>query len=288
MRGGFLGHALNFEPAPPAMDVLRSPLVVDRLPEYHVPRDGLFLKLSSLLGSLGWSSRGEQSQLMQAQSATAIVMGSLSPEIALELEESGWLAQRETPSRGMRIGPITHPYALMDAFRTVVRLSDKKLVKERRFLELILALMLRQYVERMNQQALIKFSFETEAREQFLRSVRIERHLKKIADRGLRQDFLQQLHDCYYNTKNYYMFSVISRERSPADGKLFMMYCHAAHSLARLDWDGSLLEHAHVRRLPTRAEVMFMFRRDRGAQERCAKDADVHAQIKALIASFPE
>lgn len=288
MRGGFLGHALNFEPAPPTADVLRRPLVMEKLPDYQVPRDGIFLKLSSLLGSLGWSSRGEQSQLMQAQSATAIVMGSLSPEIARELEASGWLAQRETPARGMRIGPITHPYALMEAFRTVVRLSDKKLVKERRFLELVLAMVLRRYIEQMNEQALIRFSFEMEAREQFLRSVRIERHLKKISDRNGRQDLLQQLHDCYYNAKNYYMFSVISREKAPADGKLFMMYCHAAHSLARLNWDGSILEHAHVRRLPTRAEVMFLFRRDRGVQERCANDPDFQAQIKALIASFPE
>ena len=58
MRGGFLGHALNFEPAPPTADVLRRPLVMEKLPDYQVPRDGIFLKLSSLLGSLGWSSRG--------------------------------------------------------------------------------------------------------------------------------------------------------------------------------------------------------------------------------------
>ena len=287
LRGALSGHALNFEPAPPTADVLRKPLVLEKLPDYQVPRDGLFLKLSSLLGSLGWSSRGEQSQLMQAQSATAIVMGSLSRGIARELEASGWLAQRETPSKGTRIGPITHPYALMEAFRTLVRLTDAKVVKERRFLELVLAMVLRQYVDEMGVQAVARFSFETEAREQFLRSVRIERSLKKVGDSSARQNLLQQLHDCYYNAKNYYMFSVISREKAPADGKLFMMYCHAAHSLARLDWDGSILEHAHVRRLPTRAEVMFMFRRDRAAQQRCARDADFQAQVKALIASFP-
>ncbi|MEI7610281.1 MAG: hypothetical protein WCJ64_23120 [Rhodospirillaceae bacterium] len=287
-RGAFPGHALNFEPAPPKADVLRRPLTVEKLPAYQVPRDGIFLKLSSLLGSLGWSSRGEQNQLTQARSATAIVMGSLSPRIARELEESGWLAQRETPTGGVRVGAITHPYALMDAFRTLVRLSDQKVVKERRFLELVLAMVLRQYLQDMGDQTLIRFSFEAEAREHFLRSVRIERALKKVADKNTRQDLLQQLHDCYYNAKNYYLFSVISREKAPADGKLFMMYCHAAHSLARLNWDGSLLEHAHVRRLPTRGEVLFLFRRDRGVQERCAKDADVAGQIKALIASFPE
>ena len=288
MRGVASGHAHNFEPAPPTADVLRKPLALEKLPDYQVPRDGIFLKLSSLLGSLGWSSRGEQSQLIQAQSATAIVMGSLSPRIARELEASGWRAQREAAPGRMRIGPITHPYGLMEAFRTLVRLSDKKLVKERRFLELVLAMVLRRYSDEMDAQALIRFSFETEAREQFLRSVRIERHLKKVTDKRVRQDLLQQLHDCYYNAKNYYMFSVISREKAPADGKMFMMYCHAAHSLARLNWDGSLLEHAHVRRLPTRGEVMFLYRRDRGAQERCAKDGDFQAQIKALVASFPE
>ena len=286
MRGGSGVHALNFEPAPPKADVLRKPLTLDRLPDYQIPKDGLILRLSSLLGSLGWS-RG-QSQLLQAQSATAVVMGSLSPRIAEELEESGWLAQRETASGGARIGPITHPYALMEAFRTLVRLTDKKLVKERRFLELVLAMTLRRYVEMIDEQALIRFSFEAEAREQFLRSVRIERHLRKISNWDDRDNLLQQLHDSYYNAKNYYMFSVLSREKTPADGKMFMMYCHAAHSLARLDWDGSLLEHAHVRRLPTRAEVLFLFRRDRSVQDRCARDASTQGQVKALIASFPE
>ncbi len=284
------GHALNFEPAPPKLDVLQRPVALapERLPAYRVPRDGIILKLSSLLGSLGWSQRGEQSELIQAQSATAIVMGCLSPRIARELEESGWLALRETQAGRRCVGPITHPYGLMAAFRTLVRLNSEKVAKERRFLELVLALVLRQYTQQIDGQALIKFSFHTEAREQFLRSVRLERSITKIANPEDRQGLLQQLHDCYYNAKNYYMFSVISREKALADGKLFMMYCHAAHSLARLSWDGSLLEHAHVRRLPNRTEVMFMYRRDRGAQERCAKDADFQGQVKALIASFPE
>ncbi|MEI6557226.1 MAG: hypothetical protein WCO00_02380 [Rhodospirillaceae bacterium] len=283
------GHALNFEPAPPVADVLRKPVALERLPAYEVPRDGIFLKLSSLLGSLGWSSRGnEPSQRVRAQSATAIVMGSLSSRIGKELEASGWLAQRETPAGRVRIGPITHPYCLMEAFRTLIRLTDAKVVKERRFLELVLAMMLRRYVEQMGEQSLVKFTFETEAREHFLRSVRIERALKKVSDKNTRQDLLQQLHDSYYHAKNYYMFSVVAREKAVSDGKLFMMYCHATHSLARLDWNGSLLEHAHVRRLPTRGEVLFLFRRDRCAQEHCGRDADVHGQIKALISSFPE
>ncbi len=287
-RGGIFGHALNFEPAPPAGDVLRKPVYVSNLPAYQIPKDGILLRLSSLLGSLGWSSRTDQGQLLQAQSAIAIVMGSLSSRVARELEESGWLAERETATGRFRIAPVTHPYGVMEAFRILVRLSDSTVSKERRTLELILAMMLRQYIVQMNKQTLIEFRFSVEAREQFLRSVRLERQLKMLSDEESRQCMLQQLHDCYYNIKSYYMFSVIAKEVLPDDGKLFMMYCHTSHSLARMDWDGSLLEHAHVRRLPTRAEVMFMFRRDRGAQKRCLKDPDTHSQLKSLVASFPE
>ena len=287
MRAPRSGHALNFEPAPPVDDVLRQPLAMDRLPAYEVPRNGIVLRLASLLGSLGWSSGGEQSQQVSAESATAVVMASLSPRIARELEESGWLAQRETPKGRSHIGPVTHPYALMEAFRTLPRLSDPKVLKQRRFLELVLAMALRQYVDQLAIQSVAKFSFEAEAYGHFLRSVRVERHLKQVFDKTIRQDMLQQLHDSYYHAKNYYMFSLLSREKMSGDGKMFMMYCHSAHSLARLDWDGSLLEHAHVRRLPTREEVMFMFRRDRSVQERCAVDAGFQAQVRAMITSFP-
>ncbi len=287
LRSPLFGQALNFEPAPPVADVLRKPVYVTDLPAYQVPKDGILLRLSSLLGSLGWSPRTDQGQLLQAQSAIAIVMGSLSSRVARDLEESGWLAEREPAAGRFRIAPVTHPYGLMEAFRTLVRLTDPTVAKERRYLELVLAMMLRQYVAQINKKSLVEFKFSVEAREQFLRSARIERQLKTISDKIIRQDMLQQLHDCYYNTKSYYMFSVISREKLPDDGKLFMMYCHTAHSLARLDWDGSLLEHAHVRRLPTRAEVMFLFRRDRAAQKRCQNDPDTHTQLKALIGSFP-
>ena len=286
-RGIVLGATLNLEPAPPRQDVLREPVTLERLPPYQLPRDTLAIRLTAALSSLGLTSREQDlHQLWRAQTATATVMAALSPCIAEDLAASGWLKRHQSVGR-FRVGPITHPYDVLEAFRVLVQLPET-LVKERRFLEFVLAQILRKYAAELSNFTRTRFSFEAEAREYFLQGTQIERLLKRVTDPDARFDLLQQLHDSYSHANNYYMFSLISRERGSNEGKLFMMYCHTAFSLARIDWDGTLRAIPAARRLPPRRSVMFLFRRDRALQERGAADPDFQAQARALVSAFRE
>ena len=286
LRGVLLGASLSFEPSPPVLDVLSSAVAVSRLPEYQPPRDTLGARLNAVLGTLGWTSHEREAQLKwHAQAVTAMVMASLVPAVARELEASGWLRRHQTAGR-LRVGAITHPYDVLEAFKTVTKLPAS-LGRERRFLELVLGLLLRGYQEALSQAGNARFSFEAEAKEHFIRGARLERSLKHCTDSNDRLGVLQHVINAYYHAKNYYMFSVIARQNSTSDGKMFVMFCHAALSLAQIDWDGTLHTQPVTARLPPRAEVTFLFSRDRSLRERCARDSSLFAQTKALISTFP-
>ncbi len=170
-RGLVLGRWLDFEPPPPPEDILGNPLVLTKIPAYELPRDSLGSRLSWLLVRVGltaWAS--DLRQLWRVQSATALVMGALLPNVGRKLAKSGWL-KRHNAVRHTRIPMITHPYAVLESFEVVMQAPDF-LAKERRFLEIILALVLRQFLESISRMNNNKFSFEMEAREHFLRAVR--------------------------------------------------------------------------------------------------------------------
>lgn len=284
-RGVHLGRTLTLDPGPPSRDVLPRPLTLAEPPAYELPRDTLVIRLSAVLGSLGWTSREKElHQKWRAQTATAILMAALSPRVARDLAASGWL-QRHSAAGRHRVGPVTHPYDVLEAFRAVVDLPDS-LARDRTFLEGALGVLLRRHAEEISRAGCVDFSFEAEAREYFVRGARLERALKGMTNRDARFDLLQEIHDCWYHVRNYHVFSVLSREPMAADGKSFMMFCQAAHSLARIDWDGAVRATPVGNRLPTRREVAFLVRRDRALQARCAADSALLAQVKALVASF--
>ena len=284
-HGLVLGRSLNFEPPPPAQDILGNPLLIVKLPAYELPHDTFGTRVSSLLVQMGLSSRAKElRQHWRMQGATALVMGALMSSVARKLEKTGWL-RRHNAVRHTRVPVITHPYAVLESFEVMMQAPDF-LSKERRFLEIILALVLRQYVEMISRANNNKFSFEMEAREYFLRAVRLEHMLKKVNSQDERMAMLQELYDSYYHCKNYYVFSLISRERAANDGKMFMMYCHALHALARFQSDGTFSDRPAESRMPSRGEVLFLFQRDRCLKKVCLENPDVRAQAKALIKSF--
>ncbi len=284
-HGLVLGRSLNFEPPPPAEDILGNPLVLTKLPNYELPHDSLGTRISSLLVQMGLSSRAKElRQLWRIQGATALVMGALLSSVARKLEKTGWL-RRHNAVRHTRVPAITHPYAVLESFEAMMQAPDF-LSKERRYLEIVLALVLRQYIETISRANNNKFSFEMEAREHFLRAVRIEHVLKKVSAPDERAEMLQQLYDSYYHCKNYYIFSLISRERGANEGKMFMMYCHALHALTRFLSDGTISDRFNESRMPSRGEVLFLFQRDRCLKKQCLENPEVRAQAKALIKSF--
>ncbi|MEI8396555.1 MAG: hypothetical protein WCF85_17620, partial [Rhodospirillaceae bacterium] len=195
-----------------------------------------------------------------------------------------WTQRLQIPGQP-RVREILHPYDILRAFRTLPQLP-KTMAKESKFLELILALVLRQYVLQQCEVIGKRFSFDSTAREYFLQANLYERQVRNIADKEARFEAVQKLHDCLYHGMNYYIFSIIAKEKSPNDGKMFALYCHAAYSLARIDRDGSIHERPIARRLTTKSEVLFLFRQDRGLQARCRADSGFRAQIKSLLGLF--
>ena len=284
-HGLVLGRSLSFEPPPPAQDILGNPLVLTKLPAYELPHDGLGTRLSALLVQIGLSSRAKElRQLWRIQGATALVMGALLSSVARKLEKTGWL-KRHNVLRHTRVPVITHPYAVLESFDAMMQAPDF-LSKERRYLEIVLALVLRQYVDAISRATSNKFSFEMEAREHFLRAVRLEHMMKKLSTQDEYMECLQQFYDSYYHCKYYYVFSLISRERAANDGKMFMMYCHALHALARFQPDGTLSERPNEGRLPNRGEVLFLFQRDRCVKKVCLESPEFRVQAKTLVKSF--
>ncbi|MEI6560042.1 MAG: hypothetical protein WCO00_16715 [Rhodospirillaceae bacterium] len=283
-RGLVLGPSLSFHPPPPAQDVLGNPVLVTKLPAYELPHDSFATRFSWILSQIGLSSRArELRQLWRLQGATAVAVAAMAPSIARAVEKTGWLKRHNI--RRSRAPTITHPYAVLDSFEAMMQAPDS-LSKERRFLEIILALMLRQYVETISRANNNRFSFESEAREHFLRAVRLEHLLKKISIADERIPMLQQYYDSYYHCKNYYIFSLISREKTANEGKMFMMYCHAIHALSRFQADGTVSDRPSESRMPARSEVLFLFQRDRCLKKRCLESPEVRAQAKALVKSF--
>ena len=142
------------------------------------------------------------------------------------------------------------------------------LAAERRFLELLMTRALKRYGEQM---ALIKgsaFSFEHEAREYFFAGFRLEKQIKKVNSPDERFAALQAIHTNYFHGRNYYYYALLRREKLAPDNKLFMLFARAVYFMARIDWNGELLEKPNPRMLPSRDDMLFFVERDKSVVTR--------------------
>ncbi len=290
-RGSTLDRSLDQDPSPPSEDVLLEPLVLPRISEYALPHETLGSWAITLLGQLGWSKPSEAlKRLRRIQTTVATVMASVSPDYAKDFEASDWLTRYRDLGR-FKVTSVTHPYDLMDAFRFLPRLPDVLPVEARearRSLEVALMLVLRQYREELIRGGRTRFSFDGEARAFITRAIRLEMEIKAVTEANERWNLIQMLHDNCYHGRNYYIYSVLSREQTVNDGRMFVMYCQAMLILARLEWDGTLRQVPVLRRLPPRQEAMFLFRLDRNLKQRCLQDAEYMARVKAMLTLFQD
>lgn len=284
--GGTAGCRLDPAPVPPARDVLRWGVELEAPPVYQLPRETLALRVGTALGNLGLASWENDVHLYwRVQTATAVLMASVCPEVRRELETSGWMERHGAVGK-FTVGPVTHPYDLMGVARILIDLPES-LNREKRFLETLTAAVLGQYVKEISKTYLIDFTLENEARNYFLRGSRLEQIYRGAPEADDSGELLQEVYDCFYHARYYYMFSVIGREISEKDGKPFGMYCHAAHTAARIVRESGLRDPSPSRRLPSHREVVYLARHDQAVQNRCAIDPDLVRQVKALISTFP-
>ncbi len=285
-RGLLLGRGINLRPDPPAKDLLEGPLAVDKLPEIELPQESITDRLSAFLFRtvLGYRE-GEYHTMRELRQTTAAVMASVSKVAARDLENMGWsLSERgKTPQQVVR---LTHPDQLLDAFLTMI-LAPEALRTDSQTLEVLLAVVLRNYIKEMSEMMGTKFSFEAEAHSHCMLAYEQERQIKNVVDNYERMAVLQQIYNAYTYTANYYLYSLVAREALEHGDKMFSMYIRAVFFISRLQYDGTLLEHVNRRRLPLRREVMFRVKRDRPLQQRYGKDEEFANQIKNILSFFP-
>ncbi len=284
-------QSLTLEVAPPPEDVLENPLALIDVPDYSPPRESLKDGLVRLAGRFGWGGPMETlRRVRRIQVALAVTMASVSSSAARDVEASGLLKRYRDVGR-FKVTQVRHPYDLMEIFRLVSRLPESlppEAKKERRRLELLLGLILRQYRTEISKTSRGPFTFDTESRDYFIRSVQIEQKVSFTTYADERLSLVQMLHDNCHHGRYYYLFSLLSREPAANEGRMFVMYCQALLTLARMEWDGRMRTTPLIRRLPPRQEVLFMVRRDRSLKQRCLQDREYEERVKTMVSVFQD
>lgn len=283
-RGVVTGKYFNFKPLPPTNDILGNPLIVPNLPTNRLPKETLGSRIKRALSRLSMGGQSADTKLRwKLQDTIHATMASLSPSVTL-------VAEKRAPAKSKKSTVPTivvrHPYHLRHVFEMLPQIPDT-LMAERRFLELLMNRALKRYGEQM---AMVKgsaFSFEHEAREYFFAGFRMEKAIKKINGSDERFAALQAIHTNYFHGRNYYYYALIRREKLAPDNKLFMLFARAVYFMARVDWNGELLDKPSPRAMPSRETMMFFVERDKSVVTRYRSDQDFQRQVKAVLEAFP-
>ena len=277
---------LNLRPAPPERDILKSALTIDNVPAYTIPDpgwlDGL-KKIFRLFSSSEEKKRREDK--MRIDVATALLMASLSPAIRREIEASAWV-RHHNKAKIPIVRNITHPYSIIDWVDIFVGAPPTATAEKFR-LERLIMLILTEYARQISITNDIKYSFEAESREHFLKTVKFGALMKRCIAGCEQSEILQGLFDCLYHAKNYYIFSLISRESQTSAGKGFLMYCNAVQELSKFLPDGTVSTRPLDQKLPRRGDVLSLFQRDRSALKRFNGDGEFRQEVGKLMKTFP-
>ena len=276
------GRGLNSRPGPPVGDLLDGPIYLHQPPKIILRHR----KFSSRVLEIFINRLLSEEQRLQKElhSMIAGIMASVWPQTAEDLRKKGWIGSFGGSSWSKT--RVRHPYHLNFAFDALAAVP-KDLQTERRALELILAVVLREYKKRMSAAREAPFSFEAEARRHGLMGYRIERQIRLISHQKEQAETVQEIYNCYYNAANYYQYSLISGEELLNDGTMFSIYCRSILFNAHIQDNGRVLGRLRSRQLPERERVMFFVLRDSALRRRYNRDPDYAAKIKALVKLFP-
>ncbi|MBI1205661.1 MAG: hypothetical protein GC191_00070 [Azospirillum sp.] len=281
------GRYFNFNPPPPEQDVLGNPLVVPKLPTHKLPKETWRSRFSRFLAHYHLGSQKSETRLRwKVYDTITAVMASVSPSDPSIASKS---ARRNGGRAGdaTSIAKIRHPHQLKPAFEFTLNLPAH-LANEAKFLELLLALILRKYGETMSGVQNHPFSFESEAKEYFNTAFKTERQLKNFNSPEERYAAIQNIYTNYYHGRLYYLYAVVRRERLREDSRLFSLLCRGAYFMARVEWNGELLDKPNTRMLPTRREILFHAQRDNAVLQHVKTDQEFSQQVQAMLKAFPE
>jgi len=279
----WIGGELKLAPAPPDEDVLKAPVFLLKPPRIVLPERG---GLKEWLEVLNPWRRDEARQKRKLHALIASVMDSVAPRTVWDMEKRGRLSPSGRPKSDLRQFRITHPYQLRDAFFELVSGSHRHFL-EYKAIEVLLAMILREYARTASQERDGRFSFESAARRHGLQAYHLERQIVAVTDPDERLGVVRKVHEKYLHMVNYYGYSVVSRERATNEGTLFSMYCRAVFFLARVERDGTLRAKVDRQRLPRRRDVLFLILRDQGVRRRYNRDTSYADRLKEIVRYFP-
>ncbi|MFD1623235.1 hypothetical protein [Azospirillum griseum] len=283
-RGVVTGKYFNFKPLPPTNDILGNPLVVPDLPTNKLPKETFGSRMKRFLARFSLGSQSADTRLRwKLYDMIQATMASLSPSATIAADKR---APAKRKNLSIPIIVVRHPYHLRHVFDMLPQIPDTLKI-EQRYLELLMNKALKRYAEQMGLVKGSPFSFEHEAREYFFAGFKMEKAIKKLNTPDEKFAALQAIYTSYFHGRNYYLFALIRREKLDPDSKLFMLFARAVYFMARIDWNGELLDKPSPRSMPNRETMMFFVERDKSVVARYRSDQDFQRQVKAVLEAFP-
>ena len=281
LRGDPFGQRrIDFTPPPPELDVLDRPLVIAQRPRVILPQRTWTDRW--LDGVLSFLRTEEEVRRQDAHRTIAQLIAMAWPRAVVGLKQKGWLGESLRPVR-----PLHHAQQLIDPFEKMMAVPPQ-LATERRALEILLAMILRELAKQLSERKREEFVFETRSRLHGLIGYKYERLLKTITHPDERFETIQDIFNNYYQARHYYHCSLLVRDFPINEGTLFGLYCRAVFFIARLEPDGTLRPQPARDRLPRRDRILFLLTRDLALRRRYGRDPDYAARIRALVRAFPD
>lgn len=282
------GRYFEFNPSPPEQDLLGNPLTVPDMPVRALPIHGWRARLSQFLAKRGIGRRVEERRLRwKAYEMAESLRLSVSPAVTAMIEGTAVRPRFPGQNEPLPLMEIFHPYQLNYVIDFLLQLDEAGLIHERKYLELLLAKILQQYGETMVLISNKAFSFEHEARDYFYTAVRQESLLPRVTHADEIFASIQSIYNNYFHGSRYYVLALFRREKMAEENKLFFFYCRAIFFMARITWDGTILDKPPVRQLPQRDDLMFLARRDQTVMARYQAIPEFKAQVNGILTHFP-
>ena len=287
-KGVIHGQTFRFGAAAPSLDRLAPPLTLPHLAaptlKALIERPEPVTLLQRLAGFLKKQRRETATErlLRRMREAAALIRTTLVPPA-----EPG-KSSPASPGHGKfhRQHGLEHPYQLKTVLDLIPEIPDAY-TTERKYLEELIFAVLRQYKAQVSSKHVWTFGFNSEAMQYFQMGDKIKRQINKMENKSDAKPLFQALQDNYFHGIYYYMMSVYIREHAEVANSLFLDFCNASLFLARLDWDGSLLEQPSIRRLPSRGQLLYFAFRDEWVLKQFNRDYDFSRRFKETLTEFP-
>ncbi|MEI6557195.1 MAG: hypothetical protein WCO00_02225 [Rhodospirillaceae bacterium] len=289
-KGVIHGRTFRFGAPPPALDRLPQPLVLPTLAEPALKTlidppsaTSLFGRVKTFLLQQRRETPAERLE-RRMREALGLVRTTMVTPPAPDTDDPAATGPRQ--GKFHRPRGLEHPYQLKQLLDLIPDLPNAR-AAERKYFEGLLFMIIQQYKARIAARHVWNFHFFGEAQQYFHLGDRIKRQIKNPGARDDVKALCQLIHDNYFHGLYYYMCSIYVRETIASKNTLFLEFCAAYQFLARLDWDGSILEQPNLRRLPSRNRLLYFAMRDHWVLKQVRTNYDYARQFKEALSSFP-